>query len=115
MAIPTLYPDNDLAFKVKLKQLNLTSGDVEAMTAGTVNAFLSATKGGTQSGMLTTTLSSIGDGVWLGIFDASILPDSTIDPVFGTAAFAYLCLVFANGFKVWYTLPYVRYRDGIVK
>ena len=112
--LPTLYPDNDFAMRGKLKDLNLTTAEIQSLLAGVVTAFFAATKGGAQVGALTTTLTHIDDDVWLLLFDASILTDTVLQAAFTATSLAYLCVVYANGFKVWYTIPYLRYRDGVV-
>ena len=112
--LPSLYPDNDFAMRGKLKELNLTTAEVEALLSGTVTAFFAATKGGAQVGALTTTLTHVEDDTWLLVFDATLLTDVVLQAAFAATALAYLCVVYANGFRVWYTIPYLRYRDGVV-
>lgn len=115
LALPTLYPDNDYGIKAKLKQLNLTTAEVEALLTGTVTATLHVVRGGAIAhASLTNTLTHIDDDTWLVFFDASILTDALIDPLFTAAAAIELCVTLPNGFKAWTTIPYARYRPATV-
>jgi hypothetical protein len=113
--VDTLYPDNDWGMKVKLNDISLTTAEKDALTSGTITATWHVTRGGSIAhASLTTTLIYIEDNVWLLFFDATLLPDSLIDPLFTTAATADLCVTFPGGFKVWSTVPYARYREAVI-
>lgn len=116
MADFTLYPLNDFAKYVKLKDISSTTGVVTPLTTGTVTAFLST--GNTPSATAadpTLSMSAVhqSNGKWLVFFDASVLTDSLLQTNFASAA-PYLILEYANGFRVYFTGEYSETRAGTV-
>jgi hypothetical protein len=113
--LPTLYPLNDWGIRATLKDLNLTTAQVEVLIAGTVTCFFSATEGGAAVAGLTVTATYIAaEQYWLIFFDAATLTDTLLEAQFAANAFAWLCVQFVGGFQVWSQVPYARYRLATV-
>lgn len=114
MADFTLYPLNDFAKYVKLRDISSVTGIVSPLTTGTVTAFLST--GNTPSATAADPSLSMpavhqSAGKWLVFFDASVLTDALLQTHFANTP-PYLIIEYANGFRVYFTGEYSETRPG---
>jgi len=107
-----LYPLNDFAMFVKLKDIDSETGVVAPLTEGTVTAFLATTNEADATaadGTLSVEAVHISSGKWLVFFDASVLTLTLLETHFA-AATPYLIVQQSNGFRVYEELEYSESR-----
>ncbi len=111
-----LYPLNDLAFYVKLKDIDSATGAVSNLTTGTVTCFLATDDGPSATAAdptLSTTAVHLSSGKWLVFLDASVLTASLLATHFASTA-PILIIQYPSGFRVAYTGTYAETRPGTV-
>lgn len=110
-----LYPLNDFATFVKLKDISPTTGVVTPLTTGTVTAFLATSFGPTAvaaDATLQTTAVHVGNGKWLVFLDAAVLTAALLNSKFASTP-PYLIVQYAGGLRVYYVGAYVPSRKGV--
>lgn len=86
-ATPLLFPLNDFAFKIALKEIDSLTGVKRPLTTGTVTGFLSTGSDYSATAAdatLVCTLVHLGGGSWLVFMDASILIGSLLNGLFAS-------------------------------
>jgi hypothetical protein len=111
-----LYPLNDLALSVTLKEVSATTGAVTVLTTGTVTGFLATSSGPTATAadpsLVATCNYSSALGKWVVTIDAAILTASLLNTHFA-AATPYLILQSASNFRTYITLTYSAGRETV--
>lgn len=86
-ATPLLFPLNDFAFKIALKNIDPVTGAKTPLTTGPVTGFLSTGSDYTATAAdasLVGTITHIANGTWLVFMDAAILPGALLNGLFAT-------------------------------
>lgn len=111
-----LYPLNDLSLEVKLKTVNSETGAKEALTTGTVTAFLATANTPTASAAdatLSVSCVHIGSGKWLAQFDGATLTATLLNTLF-SAATPYCIVQAAGDIRAYVELTYSASREATV-
>lgn len=112
----TLYPLNDFSVKVKLREINPTTGVVSPLTTGTVTAFLAtsdAPTAGAADPALEMTPTHLGGGVWLIFFDATVLTAALLATHFAATP-PVLVVVQPGGIRTANAISYAAARPALV-
>lgn len=114
MAI-SLYPLNDLVVKVTLKAVDPTTGRIVPVSGDTVIGFIATSNSPTAIAAdpsLSVTANSIGGGVYLVAFDASILTPTLLATLFTTVT-PYLIVQDTNNIRVYSQMVYTASRAAV--
>lgn len=116
MSLDTIYPANDWACKVKLKDISVIDGSIGPLTTGIVRAFLSTSAGPTATPADSTFdihATHLGNGIWLILFDAAVLTATLMQSLFGSTP-PYLIVEYGGGFRVSTPLVYATTRPPVL-
>jgi hypothetical protein len=116
-----LYPLNDFAVRVTLKDIDTTPGSPTfgksiPLTSGSVTAFLATSNAPTAAAAdpsLTMSPTHIANGVWLVSFDAAVLTAALLATLFA-ATLPFLIVQKPSGVRVYYDVVYQASRQGTI-
>jgi hypothetical protein len=111
-----LAPLNDLSLLATIKEVNASTGALEAATTGTVTAFIALSSLPTATAAdpaLSVAGVHTANGVWLINFDGGTLTYALLNGLFASAA-PFLIVTHSSGVRVYTELTYTPSRQATV-